>query len=331
MTSRDVARLAEVSQATVSRVLNGDKRMSSATTDRVIEAARQLGYIPSELGRSLSTRTTRQVAIVADLDNELYPRLVGPIHDELEVHGFRTLLLAERGDDSRKYQRLLDGSIDGAILTTTHLHGSLPRDLSLRRLPFVLLNRVSEVIEADSVTASNSEGAASVGELFLELGHRHVGAILGPEETSTSRDRERGLLGVLNERHVALPPRWVRRGPFSYESGRQSFVSIMSERDRPTVVFCANDMLAVGALSGAADLGMAVPETVSVVGFDDLEFASWPPIQLTTVHTQFSLMAKTAATMLVELLQGDPASVTPRRTVFQTTLVKRRTHAPPGS
>ncbi|MYW02815.1 LacI family DNA-binding transcriptional regulator, partial [Streptomyces sp. SID3343] len=137
VTSRDVARLAGVSQPTVSRALRDDPRVSHEARTRVLAAARELGYVPSELGRSLSTSATRQVALVADIGNMLYPVLMGPVHDRLLAGGYRMLMLAEQGDEAPEYERLLDRSIDGAILTTTLLNSSLPYELHRRGLPFV--------------------------------------------------------------------------------------------------------------------------------------------------------------------------------------------------
>ena len=164
VTSHDVARLAGVSQPTVSRALRQDGQVSPATRARVLAAAETLGYVPSELGRSLSTRSTRQIAMVADLDNPLYPQLVGPLHDAFAASNYRMVLLAERGEEIVGDGRLLDGSVDGAVLTTSQLRSSLPLHLSQKRFPFVQLNRVSALVEADSVTADNSAGGRAVAE-----------------------------------------------------------------------------------------------------------------------------------------------------------------------
>ncbi len=193
VTSHDVARLAGVSQPTVSRALRQDSQVSEATRRRVRAAAEQLGYVPSERGRSLSTRSTRQIAMVADLDNPLYPQLVGPLHDAFADHGFRMVLLAERGEEIVGDERLLDGSVDGAVLTTSQLRSSLPLQLHERGVPFVQLNRVSEMVDADSVTADNAAGGRAVADLLVATGHREIAAILGPLETSSAAGREKGF------------------------------------------------------------------------------------------------------------------------------------------
>ena len=154
-TSHDVARLAGVSQPTVSRALRGDPRVAEATRQKVLVAAAELGYVPSELGRSLATRSTHQIAMVADLRNALYPTLVEPLHDRFAEHGLRMVLLAERGDDRATYERVLDRSVDGVVLTTTLTGSSLSKGLLERGLPFVELNRLSGRRRVDGVTADN--------------------------------------------------------------------------------------------------------------------------------------------------------------------------------
>ncbi|HEV7204598.1 MAG TPA: LacI family DNA-binding transcriptional regulator [Jatrophihabitans sp.] len=324
VTSRDVARLAGVSQPTVSRALRGDGRIAEATRARIEQVAAELGYVPSEPGRSLSTRSTRQIAMVADFENPLYPTLVGPLHDTFAEHGYRMVLLAERGDDQVTYARLLDRSVDGAVLTTTLVDSSLSQLLIDRRLPFVELNRRSGLPGANSLTADNEGGAASCAELLVGLGHRRIGAIFGQARTSTARDRENGFRSALGAAGLALADDHVSRGSFAYEDGVRGLSEIMSSPTPPTAIFCGNDMVAVGALNQALNLGIDVPGDVSIVGFDDLAIASWPCFRVTTVRVDLASMARAAAEAIVGQLQG-------RRVVaakaYPTELVLRRTHA----
>lgn len=325
ITSHDVARLAGVSQATVSRALRNDVKVSATTRDKVTAAAKQLGYVRSEVGRSLSTRSTHQIAMVADLDNPLYPRLVAPLHDALMDLKYRMVVYAERGDEMSPYERLLDGSVDGAILTTTQLRSSLPYMLHQRGFPFVQMNRVSALVDVDSVTADNYAGAQDVGRLLRSEGHTRIGAIFGPDETSSSRDREAGFRAALDEVGLELPPRRVSRGTFMYEDGRNGLTKLMSRPDRPTAVFCVTDILAVGALNAASELGLQVPKDVAIVGFDDLDVAAWPCFQLTTVRVDFARMARQAAQRIIAHVGGDADASVVHETV-PTELVFRSTH-----
>ena len=323
MTSHDVARLAGVSQATVSRALRDDARVTEETRRRVRDAATVLGYVRSELGRGLSTKATRRIALVVELENVLYQVLLGPIHDELLDRGYRMVLLAERSDGGLE-ERLLDRSVDGAVLMTTRLTSSLPSHLAARGLPFVFLNRVGGLVDAPSVTADNIGGARAAAELLIGIGHTMIGAVFGPEDTSTSRDREAGFRSALADAGVALPTRRVFRREFDHESGRRGLDALLAANDPPTAVFCANDFVAVGMLNRALELGVAVPDDLAVVGFDDLDVAGWPAFGLTTVHNPLEEMARRAAAMLIDRV-ADPTAGGDE--VFPTELVLRRTHA----
>lgn len=324
VTSHDVARLAGVSQPTVSRALRPDSQVSAATRERVRHAARTLGYVPSELGRSLATRSTRQIAMVADVDNPLYPLLVGPLHDAFEAQGYRMVLLAERDEELGGAERLLDASVDGAVLTTSQRNAALPVQLIDRGLPFVQLNRVSDLVDADSVTADNAVGGRMVADLITGMGHREIGAIFGPQETSSAGERERGFRAGLRAARVRLPTQRVVRGWFTYQVGFEGMRRMLDRGDPPTAVFCGNDIVAVGALNALRAAGLSAPEDVSVVGFDDLAIAGWPVFALTTIRVDFEAMARRSAVLLLDRLAESGRRPVHER--FPVQLVSRSTH-----
>jgi LacI family transcriptional regulator len=336
ITSRDVARLAGVSQPTVSRALRDDQRISAGTRRKVQEAAVALGYVPSEAGRSLSTRMTKRMGVlVTDLTNPFYPHLVAPLHDELERLGYRMMLFAERSDEVTAYERLLDRSIDGVVLTTATLGSPLPAELRRRGLPFVYLNRESGTA-ADAAVVDNRHGAELAARELVRLGHTRVAGVFGPDDTSTGRDREHGFRQALAEEGIALPESQVRRGPFDFATGAAALPELLAAAPRPTAVFCGNDVIAIGVLDAALRAGVRVPDELTVIGFDDIPMASWASFELTTVRHDLHGMARAAARLLVERVTAGPAGdanadsgADPRRVVFQPELVTRRTHAKP--
>jgi LacI family transcriptional regulator len=328
-TSHDVARLAGVSQPTVSRALRDDPRVTEPTRRRVVDAAGRLGYIPSERGRSLSTRRTGRAGVVVDdLGNPFYLRLLDALHAALEHHAVRMVVLTPHRNDPERVDRLLDGSIDGAILTTTLLGSPLPAELQRHQFPFVLLNRIVDDVHADACVVDNAEGAARVGAELLALGHRTVGAILGPETTSTSRDREIGFRRVLADHGVRLPRTRIRRGPFDFATGHRGLTELMRATRRPTAIFCANDVVAIGALNAAHGLGLRVPDDLTIIGFDDIDMAGWELFELTTVRHDMARMAAAAAELLLARIE-DPLRPA-QRVVLPVQLVRRATHAAPG-
>jgi LacI family transcriptional regulator len=206
------------------------------------------------------------------------------------------------------------------------LDSSLSQLLIDRGLPFVELNRRSGLGGARSLTADNIRGAQSCGELLTGLGHRRIGAILGPERTSTGQDRETGFRRALRVARLKLAEEHVSRGSFAYADGVRGFTELMNTSAPPTAIFCGNDTVAVGALNAALELGVDVPGQVSIVGFDDLAIASWPCFQVTTVRVDLASMARAAADALVAALAGTPIATVP---AYPTELVLRRTHAAP--
>ena len=348
VTSHDVAREAGVSQSTVSRVLRNQGRVSAETRERVMAAASQLGYVPSEVGRSLVTRATRTIAIViTDLENVFYPYLIAPLHNEAWVQNYRMVLLTEgveplnadgkseaagpQDEDALNplLDRLLNRSTDGVVLTTSRLDGTVPRVLARRSLPFVFLTRFVEGIAADSAVVDNSLGASLATSEALRLGHVRFGGIFGPPDTSTGRDRERGTRAALRAAGLELPDLFARHGSFTYEAGYQAMMDLMAQNPRPTVVICANDTVAIGAFNATRTLGLSVPGDVSLVGFDDLPLAGWEVFGLTTVHQPMEEMARAAVRLLIERIEGRVDSGAVRQMVFEPRLVLRRTLAPP--
>lgn len=340
VTSHDVARSAGVSQSTVSRALRGDQRVSAKTRQHVRAIAEQLAYVPSTIGRSLVTRSTRTLGIVVtDLTSVFYPYVIGPLHDEVTARGYRMVLFTESvetdgppGEETLQplADRLLDRSIDGVVLTTSRLDGSVPRNLAARGLPFVFLTRLVDDVAADSAVVDNSLGASLATGEAIRLGHTRMGAIFGPSNTSTGRDRERGVRAALGAAGIPLADEMVRRGPFTFESGYGGMMDLLSLTLRPTVVLCANDTVAIGAFNAARASGVTVPGDLSLVGFDDLPMAGWEVFQLTTVHQPMEEMARTATRLLIERVEGDIAPEAIRRVVLEPTLVMRQTLARPS-
>lgn len=304
VTSHDVARLAGVSQPTVSRALRDSAKVSEATKRRVREAAAALGYVPSETGRALSSGRTRRIGLLlTDLENQFYPHVIAPMHRELEALGYQLVLQTESSDSGRVAERLLANSLDGVLLATTTVDSVLPVRLRDHGVPFVYFNRTSEAVEADSAEVDPELGLRQLAERILELGHRRVGAIFGPRNTSTGERRERALREALAAGSVSIGRDLSHRGPFDVETGYAGARRLLEREDPPTVIVCGNDVVAFGALNAARDLGLDVPGAVSVVGFDDLPPARWPLLQLTTVAFDLDAMARRAAGLLVSRIE----------------------------
>jgi LacI family transcriptional regulator len=325
MTSSAVAAEVGVSQSTVSRALRGDPRVRPETRRLIEAAADRLGY-RSAAALGASTRTIG--VVVADLTNPFFPSLLTPVHDELRLMGYRVVLFAERTDiasGQEALDRLLDRSLDGVLVTTATLGSRLGEVMRDRRLPVVLLNRYVDDMDVDRVVSDNHEGGRLAGRHLLDLGHRRIGLISGPSNTSTSRDRVAGFRQALTEEGVEVEEALVRTGPYSHQSGYQHTRTLLRLPDPPTAIFCGNDIIGFGAVDAARSLGVEVPSEVSILGFDDVPMASWEAFQLTTVRQPLTEMATSAARMLAERIEYDGDLGGGREQVFAATLVKRST------
>ncbi|HEU5486029.1 MAG TPA: LacI family DNA-binding transcriptional regulator [Microlunatus sp.] len=328
VTSHDVARLAGVSQPTVSRALRDSPKVSEETKERVRQAARALGYVPSETGRALSSGRTRRIGLLlTDLENQFYPHVIAPMHHELDSFGYQLMLQTETTDTANVAERLISNGLDGVLLATTTVDSVVPVRLRDRGVPFVYFNRTSDAMEADSATVDPVPGLAEVAKEIAELGHRRVAAVFGPRNTSTALQRETALRDGLEEHGLTIGAGYTHRGPFDFESGHTGARLLLARDPRPTVIICGNDVVALGALNAARELGVDVPGEVSMIGFDDLPAAAWPLIQLSTVAFDLDAMARKAANLLVRRIEAE-APLPYEHAVFTSRLVRRGTLAP---
>lgn len=192
----------------------------------------------------------------------------------------------------------------------------------------MLLNRIVDGVDADSCSVDNFAGGGDVAAAMLDCGHRQIGAIFGPPETSTGRDREAGFRHALAERDAPLDRAFARRGRFSFEDGHRHMLHLLRRRTRPSAVFCGNDVIALGAMNAALGRGVAVPEELSLVGFDDIAMARWEAFRMTTVRQDIRRMGQTAIDLLFARLE-DPSRA-PQRVVLPGKLVHRSTLEAPA-
>ncbi|MGL3148994.1 LacI family DNA-binding transcriptional regulator [Microbacterium sp. A82] len=324
-TSIDVARRAGVSQATVSRALRDLPSITPETKERVYRAARELNYVPREAGRSLSTRRSRRIAIVAEaLTNPYYPELIEPLRRELAQLGYRAVLLADSSDDVLTADALSDGSYDGVLVTTAARDTRLAEDLRERGVPHVFVNRT--VDDQASRSCGFADGAHLLADLLVEQGHERIALLTGPTQFSTAFERERGLRSALREHGLRIRDTQVLRVDYTDAAGQRACRRLLEAAEPPTAIVCGNDVVAIGALNAAHALGWRVPEDVSIVGFDDIPAAGWNIVSLTTVHCDLNALAATSVTALREAMAG---SARAHRDVLDVSLVLRTSHGPP--
>ena len=329
ITGHDVARLAGVSQPTVSRALNDSPKVSEDTKRRVREAALALGYAPSAIGRALSTgRSTRIGLVVTDLDNQFYSYVIAPMHDELGSTGYELVLVTESDESGPVTERLVSLGLAGVVLATSTVDSILPARLRDRGMPFVYFNRTAVGVDADAVVVDPRAGVEELAASVAGFGHTRAAAIFGPRNTSTGEEREQAVRAAFEEVGITLAQRDVLHGPFDFETGHAGALDLLQRRGAPSLLVCANDVVALGALDAAAELGIEVPGQVSVVGFDDLPVSRWALVRLSTVAYDLDAMSREAAHLVVQRVE-DGVDTPARRVAFQTRWVPRATVGPP--
>lgn len=326
LTSKDIARIAGVSQATVSRVLQGLPGVRDDTRKLVLEVIREQNYHPSAAARSMKTSRSNSIAVVvARLSNPLYPQLLQLLADELH----RADLLMSVWESMPQFEdRLLrsigEGTVDGVIFATATAEDTQLLSRLREQRPVVLLNRVVDDDAFDQVGSNNEAGGATVARYFQSNGRRALGLITGPEGPSTIRGREQGFRAQLQADGVALlPSRVIRASNFTYQCGYDAAQALLSIDAGIDAVFCTNDVLAIGAADGLRAMGCVVPQDVWVVGYDDIPMAGWRAISLSTMRQPLKVMTEVAVSRLLARLDGEGGPT--ERVLLHNELVVRQT------
>jgi LacI family transcriptional regulator len=336
----EVARVAGVSVATVSRVLNGKGPVRAATRQRVLAAVEQLDYVPHSAARSLSTRRTMSLGVLLpDMHGEFFSELVRGIDLAARAAGYHVLVSGSHSDpaDTAALLQTLHGRVDGLILMTPAIGADWLRTALPRRLPVVLLNPSRELqangdaaspARHDSLRIGNRLGARLAMDHLLALGHRHIAFLAGPAGNTDAVERLRGYREALADAGVAPEPELELEGDFSEASGLQAGHAFAALVPRPTAVFAANDAMAIGCLAALRERGLQVPGAVSLVGFDDIPISRYVMPPLTSVHVPIAELGTRAIERLLAAIDAKGAHERRQDTVA-TTLVVRGSTAPP--
>jgi DNA-binding LacI/PurR family transcriptional regulator len=327
VTAQDVAQLARVSQSAVSRTFTPGASVSQDTRERVMIAAKTLGYRPNAMARSLITRRSRIVALVMGyLENQFYPLVIERLSQKLQKQGYHVLMFISDGDATDGVlDEILQYQIDGVVMASAMLSPDLARQCADVGVPVVLFNRVPDTSAfarhtTSSVTSDNHRGGRLVAELLLARGHRRIAFLAGLEKSSTNLERERGFVEALAEAGVAVHGRAV--GHYSFERAKEATrLLFATDGERPDAVFVANDHMAIAAMDVLRqELGLRVPQDVSVVGFDDVPQADWGAYRLTTVVQSVEDMVEATVVLLHEQMREDAS---PRNVVIPCRIVER--------
>jgi LacI family transcriptional regulator len=301
-TIKDVARTAGVSYTTVSHVLNQTRPVSDDARARVLAAVESLAYVPSALARSLKSKATGSIGlIIPNNTNPYFSEVARGIEDSCYAAGY-SVILCNSDDDPAKQRDylnvLLTKRCDGLIVATlAQTDGELLRKM---KVPTVLLDRAPKDMAIDLVAVDNAAGGVLAAEHLLSLGRRRVACIGGPQDIAISRERIGGLRQTLQAAGVALPENLLAYADFTSAGGYLAARSLLALQPAPDAIFCCNDLMAIGALRAAAERGVAVPEALAVVGFDDIDLAQFVHPTLTSVAQNTRKLGQLTAECLLQ-------------------------------
>lgn len=328
---KDVARLAGVSTATVSRTLAEPEKVTEATRHKVQAAIRRSGYVRNALARSFRMQSTQTILVlVPDIGNPFYSLIIQGLEEIAQQHSYRLLL----GDTQNSAQRELEylqsveqRQVDG-VISLGHTLPAVPAIKGGKGIPLVMACEYLHDASVSSISIDNVAAAELATQHLLDIGHRHIAFINGPVSTPLSKDRLQGYRKALAAAGERYDKKNVVRGDFSLVSGEEAARTLIAKGIRFTAIFAANDAMAIGAIKVLRACGMMVPRDVSVVGFDDIEFALYVEPPLTTIHQPRREMGRAAMTKMIKRL-GDNADRA-GEVVLDHELIIRSSTAPPA-
>ena len=310
VTIKDVARMAKVSVASVSRALNGHLAMAADTRKRILAAAKKLRYTPHSAARTLITRRTQTIgALLPDLHGEFFSELIRGIDLAARAHGLHLLVSSSHGDahEAATALRAMQGRVDGLLLMSPHADADFLRQNLPHDLPTVLMNTRLAGSDYCALSVDNDGGARLMVEHLLSLGHRRLAFIQGPPGNRDAGERELGYREALAS-HAPDSPTIILSGDFSEESGYRAGRQVLAMRPRPDAVFAANDMMAIGCMAALREAGVCIPEEIAVSGFDDVPMARYVTPPLTTIQVHIAELGGQAMELLGEQIDN-PGSV----------------------
>lgn len=331
ITMKDVSDLAGVSQATVSRVINGSDRVTEKTKLRVNQAMQALGYRPNSAAQSLASSRSNAIGmVVSKLEGPFYgPMMAGVEHALRQAHK-HLIIAAGHGDadlEREAIEFLVNRQVDGLLLMVERLEDAELVELN-QRVPVFLINHPVTALSHRCVSLDNELGGYRATRYLLDQGHRRIACIMGQTWKPDAHDRLQGYRRAMSEAGIAVPDDWVVNTYFELAGGYQAMETLIERQFDGTAVFAGNDEMAFGVLEAAGHHGIRVPDQLSVIGFDNSLTAQYVNPKLTTLHFPMFEMAQASARMALDGIYNKAES---QACQFEPTLVERHTVSRPVS
>ena len=328
MNIKEVARVAKVSTATVSRTINGSNKVSEQTALRVQQAIEKLRYYHDTNARALgSGRSNLYGLIISDITNPFFPELVKSFEEVALRHGKEVLVANTNYDPVRAEhcaRRMLQRKVDGVAIMTSEVHSKLLEDFHHERIPLIFLDTAGSQKNVSRLVIDYPSGIEAAVEHLHSIGHTSIGFIAGPASYHSALIRQKTFEKSMRQRHLALPSRFLQKGDHTIAGGYAAMLLMLAHPTAPGAVIASNDLTAIGALRAIREKGLRVPEDISLIGFDDITVSSYIQPPLTSVRIPRNEIAETAFHALVEMRNKHNVDVHPIR----TELIIRKSTAP---
>jgi len=330
VTIKDIAREAGVSAQTVSRAINDKAEVSPQTKSRILDIARQMGYLPNSVARSLVSQRTYNIGLVVpDIANPFFSEIARGIEDAAQEAGYNVFLCNTAENLNRELKALYSleaQRVDGIILCSSRLSEEELKDLADRYQPLVLVNRRLTGKPAGLVLIEDIGGAGQAIAHLTALGHRNIGLLAGPPNSHSGRERARGYRQSMEAAGLSVYAHWQMYCAPQAEEGRAATLKLLAQAPELTALLAYNDLTAIGAMRACQELGIVVPDEFSIVGFDDIPLAALISPALTTVRIPKYQLGYQAMTLLLTLMEKG-AIAQSEATFLATELIVRGTTA----
>lgn len=326
ITIKQIAKKANVSIATVSRALSGDSKVRPATKKLVLKFAKQLNYNPNIIARNFVRGKSNIIGLVLpDISDEYFSEIIRSIDDTSYLNGYYTMVMSSHENRSLTESintMMNSGIVGGFILLIPFINSEIKKVLNSGNIPFVLISGDDNIGDFDVVTTDNYQSAFRMVEFLVKKGYKKIAHISGPPENNDAFLRKKGFRDACSKYKVEVRKSWLVNGNFTMESGELVCTKLLNEKEKPEVIFAANDMMALGCYKAIHSKGMKIPADIAIAGFDDILISEYANPALTTIRVDTDRIGKVAAERLIEKMIGTVNNVIKKKEIASELVVR---------
>lgn len=325
VTIKDIAKAADVSVTTVSRVLNDKPDVSPNTRENVLEKINELGYKPNSIARGLALQKTNTLGlIIPDISNPFFPDIARGVEDMANQKGYSVIFCNtdnEQKKEKEAIELMKEKQVDGILLSLSTTNEKELKNLRQVEYPIVQIDRKIPNINYPSITIDNVKSAYTATKFLIENGHKKIAHITGDLETITGYQRLKGFKKAISEKNIKLNNAYIKDGDYSKRSGYDNMLALLKSNNPPSAVFIANDLMAVGAYQAVFEMNLSIPEDISIIGHDNIDVTKLVNPTLTTMAQPKYKLGKKAVQLLIAEIESNELSN--EEIILNTNLINR--------